>query len=39
MYLVDANHGRSKVAIVPLPKVHINGKINTIMETNVKNQC
>jgi hypothetical protein len=39
MYWVDANHGGSKAARVPLPKVHINGKINTRMETNAKNQC
>jgi hypothetical protein len=27
-----ASYGASKVAKVPIPKVHINGKINTTME-------
>jgi hypothetical protein len=36
---VDASYGGSKVARVLVPKVHINEKINTIMEKNIKNQC
>jgi hypothetical protein len=37
---VDASYNGSKMARVPTPKVHINGKINTIMrKKNVKNQC
>jgi hypothetical protein len=32
MARVDANYGGSKMAKVPIPKVHINGKINTRME-------
>jgi len=39
MYWVDVNHGGSKAIKVPFPKIHINGKINIRMETNVKNQC
>jgi hypothetical protein len=29
-----ASYGASKVAKVPIPKVHINGKINIKMEKN-----
>jgi hypothetical protein len=29
---VNASYGGSKTTRVPIPKVHINGKINTIME-------
>jgi hypothetical protein len=36
---VDASYGGSKVARVQIPKVHLNGKLNTKMEKNVKNQC
>jgi hypothetical protein len=36
---VDANYIGSKATRVLVPKVHTNGKINTIVETNVKNQC
>jgi hypothetical protein len=35
---VDASYSGSKVTRVLVPKVHINGKINTKMEINVKNQ-
>jgi hypothetical protein len=31
-----ASYGASKVAKVPIPKVHINGKINIKMEKNLK---
>jgi hypothetical protein len=37
--LVDASYGGSKATRVPILKVHINGKNNTRMEKNVKNQC
>jgi hypothetical protein len=30
-----ASYGASKVAKVPIPKVHINGKINTTMEKKI----
>jgi hypothetical protein len=36
---VDASYGGSKVTRVPVPKLHINGKINIRIEKNVKNQC
>jgi hypothetical protein len=36
---VDASYNSSKATRVPIPKVHINGKINFRMENNVKNQC
>jgi hypothetical protein len=36
---VDASYSGSKTTRVPVPKVHINGKINTRMEKNVKIQC
>jgi hypothetical protein len=36
---VDASYGGSKATRILVPKVHINGKINTRMENNVKNQC
>jgi hypothetical protein len=39
MAWVDASYGDSEVARVPIPKVHIYGKINTKMEKKVKNQC
>jgi hypothetical protein len=32
---VDASYGGSKTTRVLVPKVHINGKINTIMENNM----
>jgi hypothetical protein len=31
-----ASYGASKVAKVPIPKVHINGKINIKMEKKLK---
>jgi hypothetical protein len=31
---VDASYNGSKVTRVPIPKVHVNGKINTKMENN-----
>jgi hypothetical protein len=34
---VDASYDGSKVAKVLVPKVHINGKINTRMEKTLKN--
>jgi hypothetical protein len=34
---VDASYNGPKVARIPIPKVHINGKINTRMEKNIKN--
>jgi hypothetical protein len=36
---VDASYNGSKAARIPFLKVHVNGKINTRMEKNVKNQC
>jgi hypothetical protein len=36
---VDASYGGSKATRIPIPKVHVNGKINTKMEKNIKNQC
>jgi hypothetical protein len=36
---VDASYGGSKMARVPVQKVHVNGKINIKMEKYVKNQC
>jgi hypothetical protein len=36
---VDASYGGSKAIRVLVPKVHINGKINTMIEENIKNQC
>ncbi len=36
---VDASYGSLKAAKVPIPKVHINEKINTRMKKNIKNQC
>jgi hypothetical protein len=36
---VDASYNGSKATKILVPKVHINGKINTRMENNVKNQC
>jgi hypothetical protein len=36
IYLVNASYSGSKAARVPMPKVHINGKINTIMEKRLK---
>jgi hypothetical protein len=35
-YKLDASYRDSKVARVPIPKVHINGKINTIMKKKIK---
>jgi hypothetical protein len=32
---VDASYDGSKATRVPIPKVHINGKINTIMDKNI----
>jgi hypothetical protein len=37
--MVDASYGASKVVRIPFPKIHINGKINTIMEKKIQNQC
>jgi len=36
---VDTSYSDSKATRVLVPKVHINEKINTKMEKNVKNQC
>ncbi len=36
---VDASYGGLKVARIPIPKVHINGKFNIRMGKDVKNQC
>jgi hypothetical protein len=36
---VDASYGGSKVARIPIPKVHINGKFNTRIGKDVKDQC
>jgi hypothetical protein len=36
---IDANYCGSKAVRVPIPKIHINEKINTRMEKNIKNQC
>jgi hypothetical protein len=36
---VDASCAGSKATKVPIPKIHINGKINLKMEKNVKIQC
>jgi hypothetical protein len=36
---VDASYGGSKAIRIPIPKVHVNGKINTRMKKRVKNQC
>jgi hypothetical protein len=36
---VDASYGGSKATKIPIPKIHINGKINFRMEKNIKNQC
>jgi predicted ribonuclease toxin of YeeF-YezG toxin-antitoxin module len=36
---VDANYNGSKATRIPIPKVHINGKINIRMRKNIKNQC
>jgi len=33
---VDASYGGSKVARIPIPKVHINEKINTRMKKQLK---
>jgi hypothetical protein len=38
-YGVDASYGGSEAIRIPIPKVHINGKINSRMEKNIKNQC
>jgi hypothetical protein len=35
----DASYGGSKTIKVLVPNVHLNGKINTKMEKNIKNQC
>ncbi len=37
--MVIASYGGSKATKVLIPKIHINGKINTKMEKNIKNQC
>jgi hypothetical protein len=34
-----ASYSGSKATRVPIPKVHINGKINIRMEKTIKNQC
>ncbi len=39
IYWVNASYGGSKVARVPIPKVHINGKINIRIEKLLKKQC
>jgi hypothetical protein len=36
---INASYNSSKGAKIPVPKVHINGKINTRMEKTIKNQC
>jgi hypothetical protein len=36
---VDASYGGSKATRIPIPKIHVNGKISTKMEKNFKNQC
>jgi hypothetical protein len=33
---VDASYNGSKATIVPIPKVHVNGKTNTRMEKTLK---
>jgi hypothetical protein len=36
---VDPSYGDLIAARIPIPKVHINGKFNTRMGKDVKNQC
>jgi hypothetical protein len=38
-FSIDANYNGSKAARIPISKVCINEKTNSIMEKNIKNQC